>query len=59
MVLSPIIQSIFVFNHLDEDNEFHSAVMENLLDCSYPYLEMSNKIFIPFEINDIIDTPLT
>ena len=55
----PCIQSIFVFNHLDEDNEFHSAVMENLLDCSYPYHEMSNKIFIPFEINDSIDTPLT
>ena len=33
--------------------------MENLLDCSYPYHEMSNKIFIPFEINDSIDTPLT
>ena len=33
--------------------------MEDLLDCSYPYHEMSNKIFIPFEINDSIDTPLT
>ena len=45
--------------HLDEDNEFHSAVMENLLDCSYPYHEMNNNICIPFEVNDSIDTPLT
>ena len=34
--------------YLDEGNEFHSAVMENLLYCSYHYHEMSNKIFIPF-----------
>ena len=33
--------------------------MENLLDCSYNYHEMSNRIFIPLEINDSIDTPLT
>ena len=33
--------------------------MENLLDCFYNYHEMSNKIFIPLEINDSIDTPLT
>ena len=33
--------------------------MENLLDRSYPYHEMSNKIFISFEISDSIDTPLT
>ena len=55
----PCIQSIFVFNHLDGDNEFHSADMENLLYCSHNYHEMSNIIFIPFEINDSIDTPLT
>ena len=33
--------------------------MENLLDCSSHFHEMSNKIFNPFEINDSIDTPLT
>ena len=33
--------------------------MENLLYCSCHYREMCNKIFIPFDINDSIDTPLT
>ena len=44
----PCIQSIFVCNHLDEDNEFFSVGMENLLDCSYHFYEMSNKMFDPF-----------
>ena len=44
---------------MDEDNEFFCVVIENLLDCSYHFHEISNTIFNPIEISDRIDTPRT
>ena len=50
---------ILVYNHIDDDNEFYSTILEGMLDCPFNVHEMSKKVFIPFEINDEFDTPLT
>ena len=50
-------QAIFPFNHFDDDDDFYSAVIEGMLDCSFKLQEINNKIFTPFEINDSFDTP--
>ena len=44
---------------MDDDDDFYSAVLEGLLDFPFDFHEMNNKVFIPFEINKSIDTPLT
>ena len=50
--------AIFPYNHFDDDdNDFHSAVIEGMLDCSFRLHEINNKVFTPFEINDSFDTP--
>ena len=46
-------------NHRDDNNEFYSTILEGMLDCPFNVHEMSKKVFIPFEINDEFDTPLT
>ena len=51
------VQAIFPFNHPDDDDDFYSAVIEGMLDCSFRLQEINNKIFTPFEINDSFDTP--
>ena len=51
------VQAIFPFNHFDDDDDFYSAVIEGMLDCSFRLQEINNKIFTPFEINDSFDTP--
>ena len=51
----PCIQCILPFNHVDDDDVFIEAVIEDSLDCSYRIREINNKIFVPFEIND--DSP--
>ena len=50
-------QAIFPYNHFDDDDDFHSAVIEGMLDCSVRSHEINNKIFTQFEINDSFDTP--
>ena len=50
---------ILAYNHIDDDNEFYSTILEGMLDCPFNVHEMSKKVFIPFEINDEFDTPLT
>ena len=50
---------IFVYNHIDDDNEFYSAILEGILDHPFNVHEMSKKVFVPFEINDEFDFPLT
>ena len=50
------MQDICVYNHYDDDGSFYTAVIEGMLDCSYHYHEMNNKVFIPFEINEGSDT---
>ena len=50
---------IFVYNHIDDDNEFYSAILEGTLDHPFNVHEMGKKLFVPFEINDEFDTPLT
>ena len=49
---------MFPFNHMD-DEDFYSAVLEGLLNFPFDFHEMNKKVFIPFEINESIDTPLT
>ena len=55
----PCVQSVFVYNHYDDNDCFHNAVIEGMLDCSFQYHEMNNKVFMPFEINEGSDTPFT
>ena len=50
---------IFVYNHIDDDNEFYSAILEGMSDRPFNVHEMSKKVFVPFETNDEFDTPLT
>ena len=50
-------QAIFPYNHSDDDDDFHSAVINGMLDRSFWLHEINNKIFTPFEINDSFDTP--
>ena len=47
------------YNHIDEDVEFYSVIIEGVLGYSYQFQEMNKKVFKPFEINDQSDTPLT
>ena len=53
------LEDVFAFNHLIDDDEYHSALKENIVDHSYQFLEIEKKIFNPFEMNNRIDTPLT
>ena len=50
------VQTIFPYNHFDDDDDFYSAVIEGMLDCSFRLHEINSKIFTPFEINDTVDT---
>ena len=54
------IKSNLPFSSIDDDGEFHDAIAEMFL-CSNSniYAEIDKIIFNPFEINDLIDTPLT
>ena len=49
---------VFVYNHIDDDTKFYTAIMEGMLDCPFNLHEINNKVFVPFEINDEFDTPL-
>ena len=53
------MENIFVYNHYDDNNSFHNAVIEGMLDCSFHHHEMNNKVFMPFEINEGSDTPFS
>ena len=53
------VQTIFPYNHFDDDDDFYSAVIEGMLDCSFRLHEINSKVFTPFEINDSIDTPFS
>ena len=53
------IQTILPFNHIDEDEDFFSAVMEQRLNCSFRFHEMNSRVFVPFEINQDSNTPFT
>ena len=55
----PCIQTVLPFNHLDEDDDFCSAVFEESLNCSFRFHEINNRIFSPFEINQDLDTPFS
>ena len=33
--------------------------MEGVIECPYRLHEISNKVFLPFEINDSFDTPFS
>ena len=44
---------------MDDDEDLNSAVLEGLLHFPLDFHEMNSKVFIPFEINESIDTPFT
>ena len=55
------VQTIFPFNHYDEDDEFMEVLSES---CSHEppvpidIVNNSNKLFIPFELNDNENLPI-
>ena len=53
------VQEIFQFNHIDIDEDFYPTIMEGVIECPYWLHEISNKVFLPFEINDSFDTPFS
>ena len=49
------VQSIFPFNHMDEDMDFLEVLFDNSSHGQTPLPDIvtgSNKLFIPFELND-------
>ena len=54
------VQTSFPFKYFEDDNDddFYSAVIEGMLDCSFRLQEINNKIFTPFEINNSLTPPL-
>ena len=55
----PCIQTILPFNHFDEDEEFFGAIVEQRLNCSFQFHEMNSRVFVPFEINQELNTPVS
>ena len=55
----PCFQSIFVYNHYNEDQDFFTAVLEGILDHIFRLHEINSKVFSPFEIIQDLDTPLS
>ena len=53
------MENILVYNHYDDNDSFHNAVIGGMLDCSFHHHEMNNKVFTPVEINDRSDTPFS
>ena len=53
------VESIFPFNHFHDNEDFYGAILEELLDCSYQYHIINQRIFNPFEVNDDHEYPLT
>ena len=52
-------QFIFPYKHFNDDDDFYSALIEGMLDCSFGLHEINNKVFTPFEVNDSFDTPFS
>ena len=46
------LQTIFPFNHIEDNQEFFSVIMECVSDYPFQFHEMNTKVFIPFEINE-------
>ena len=51
------VQSIFSYNHFGDYDDFYSAVIEGMLNCSFRLHEINSKVVTPFEINGSLDTP--
>ena len=53
------MENRLVYNHYDDNDSFHNAVIGGMLDWSFHHHEMNNKVFTPDEINDRSDTPFS
>ena len=51
------LQTIFPFNHIEDNQEFFSVIMECVSDYPFQFHEMNTKVFVPFEINESTNTP--
>ena len=51
------VKDILAYNHIDDDDDFHCAILEGISDCAFRLQEMNSKVFTPFEINDRLDAP--
>ena len=52
------IQSILPYTHIYNDDEYTTAILENIVNYPTSLEDISNNIFVPFEINDS-DSPLS
>ena len=48
--------NIFVYNHIDDDDDFHCAILEGVFDCAFRLQEMNSNLY-PFEINERLNAP--
>ena len=51
-------QAIFPHNHFDDDDDFHSAVIEGMLDCSFRLHEINNKYWPHLKSMIVLTPPL-
>ena len=49
------VKDILAYIHIDDDDDFHCAILEGISDCAFRLQEMNSKVFTPFEINDRLD----
>ena len=46
------LQTIFPFNHIEDNQAFFSVIMECVSDYPFQFHEMNTKVIVPFEINE-------
>ena len=51
------LQALFTFNHIEDNQEFFSVIMEWVSDYPFQCHEMNTKVFVPFDINGTTNTP--
>ena len=50
--------AILPYNHIEDDNEFLTSVMEIATDYPVHFQNLDKNVFVPFEFNDNVHTPL-
>ena len=52
--------TLFPFNHYDDDNDYDQAIFDisNMYSCKMSIQELRNRVFVPFDLNEDIRTPL-
>ena len=51
------LQALFTFNHIEDNRDFFSVIMECVSHYPIQFHEMNTKVFVPFEIIETTHTP--